>query len=70
MLVEEKKGADRIIHYSDAGKYIKQTESGALMLFAEDVYPCPYVYTETDETPEEPQPDPEEVINIITGVEE
>lgn len=51
-------------HYSDAGFYILQNETGVKYSEAVDVYPCRYTYTETEEpvddpTPPEP-PEPEE----------
>lgn len=51
-------------HYSDAGFYILQNETGVKYSEAVDVYPCRYTYTETNEpidgqTPPEP-PEPKE----------
>lgn len=45
---------DRLIHtYSDAGKKIRQVETGIVYDAADDVIPCRYTYEETDEDVEE-----------------
>jgi hypothetical protein len=46
---------DRIKHYSDAGMYIEQTDTGRVYTDAVDKYPTRHTYTETDE----PIPEPE-----------
>ena len=66
VIVEEIKG-DTVFHYSDNGKYIKRDDSNLLFMLTEDVYPCPYEYTETDEVPEEETLDAEDALSIITG---
>lgn len=35
-------------HYSDAGVYIRQMETGILYVQAVDVVPCRYTYAETE----------------------
>ena len=37
-----------IRHYSDAGKYIRQVETGAEYVDAVDAVPCAYTYEETE----------------------
>lgn len=40
----------RLIHtYSDTGHRIVQTETGIVYDTADDITPCPYTYTESDE---------------------
>ena len=39
---------DRIKHYSDAGMYIEQTDTGRLYAEAVDKYPTPHEYEESD----------------------
>lgn len=43
-----------IRHYSDAGKMLKQVETGVEYSEAVDVVPCRYTYEETDKPIEEP----------------
>ena len=48
---------DRIRHYSDERKMIRQIDTGNLYEEAVDRYPTPHEYEETDE----PIPEPDEV---------
>lgn len=49
MIVEEyNSDRTRVLHYSDKGVYIKQNETNALYVDANDVVPCIYTYEETD----------------------
>lgn len=52
MLIEEIKD-NRVLHYSDLNHYILQNETSIKYEMADDVYPCKYTYTETDEVIEE-----------------
>ena len=49
----------RVRYYSDAGKYIRQIETGALYEDAVHTAPCAYTYEETDVPipPKEDEPD-------------
>lgn len=38
-----------IMHYSDRNLKIRQVETGTIYDSADDIYPCPYTYEETDE---------------------
>lgn len=38
-----------IRHYSDSGMMLRQVETGILYSEANDIYPCPYTYEETNE---------------------
>lgn len=40
-------------HYSDIGMLLRQEETGELYAEPIDIVPCPYTYTETDESIEE-----------------
>lgn len=44
---------ERIHHWSDAGRKIRQVETGIVYDDAVDVMPCRYSYEETDEPIEE-----------------
>ena len=55
MLVTEYTEDGRIRHYSDAGYYIRQIETGILYEDAVDILPCPYTYEETDELIPQPE---------------
>ena len=44
----EVNGRARIKHESDAGKYIRQVETGREYASAVDVIPCKYTYEETE----------------------
>lgn len=48
MIVTENLG-NQVRHYSDAGFYILQVETGKIYEDAVDVIPCKYTYTETDQ---------------------
>ena len=41
-------GRELIRHFSDAGKYIRQVETGIEYAEAVDVIPCRYTYEETE----------------------
>lgn len=49
-----------IKHYSDAGFLLLQNETGAKYSDPIDVVPCIYTYTETDESIEESERNPDE----------
>ena len=42
-----------IRHFSDAGKMIRQVETGAIYSEAVDIVPCEFTYEETDQVIEE-----------------
>lgn len=69
MIVEEIKDGT-VLHYSDGGKYIKRDDSDLLFLSAEDVYPCPYEYEETEEIPTDNIDSDEAVFIMLGGVTE
>ena len=46
-------GRELIRHFSDAGKYIRQVETGIEYAEAIDVMPCRYTYEETEKEVEE-----------------
>lgn len=48
-IVSEMLENNLIRHYSDAGKFIKQVETGTLYVDAVDAVPCAFTYEETDE---------------------
>ena len=52
------KNGTLIKHYSDAGFFIRQEETGMEYPEAIDVVPCRYTYTETDK-PIDPEPEAE-----------
>ena len=56
-------------HYSDAGKMLRQVETGTLWPDAVDVKPCAFTYEETDEPVPDEELTPEEVLAIIMGGE-
>lgn len=45
-----------IRHYSDNNKMIIQKETGILYEEAVDIYPCPYIYEETEQEVQEEPP--------------
>lgn len=55
MIVTEQLDSGRVRQFSDAGRMLRQRESGALYVDAVDVLPLRYTYEETDE----PVPDEE-----------
>ena len=55
MIVSENLENDRIRHYSDSGKRIRQVETGIIYDDAVDVLPCKYTYEETDEPVQLPE---------------
>lgn len=68
-------GVELFINYSDAGKRIRQDQTGAVYDAAIDVATAPYTYTETDEdvespvdpTPVEEQVSDSEALDILLG---
>ena len=68
-------GVELFINYSDAGKRIRQDQTGAVYDSAVDVESAPYTYTETDEpvdfpvdpTPTEKELSDAEVLDILLG---
>ena len=63
----------RIRHWSDAGKKIRQVETGNLYDDAVDVVPCRYTYEETDipvEPSDEDLANKAEAYDILMGVSE
>lgn len=49
MIVEQILSETRVLHCSDAGRMIRQRETGVLYENAEDMAPCRYSYEETEE---------------------
>lgn len=62
----------RVRYYSDAGKYIRQIETGALYEEAVHTAPCAYTYEETDvPLPDEANDlEAEEALRILMGGED
>lgn len=61
-MIREKiiENGERVLHYSDENKLLRQVETGELYYDAVDVLPCQYTYEETDEIiPEEERIDHE-----------
>ena len=67
MIIEERIGADKVRHYSDSGKMIRQVGFVGLYESAIDAYPCPYEYEEYDGQPED-ESTPEELIEMLEGI--
>lgn len=55
MIRTENTDDGRIRHYSDAGYYLLQVETGIVYEDAVDIVPCPYTYEETDELIPQPE---------------
>ena len=56
MIIEQKISETLVLHYSDAGKMIRQEETGIEYSEAVDVIPCRYTYTETTKDIEQAAP--------------
>lgn len=68
MAVIEKQIDERLVrHYSDIGKMLVQSETGALYTEAIDAIPCRYSYEESAVDVEDRELDAEEALAIITG---
>lgn len=68
MAVIEKQINERLVrHYSDNGKMLVQSQTGALYTEAVDVIPCRYSYEESAVDVEDRELDAEEALSIITG---
>lgn len=68
MAVMEHQMGERLVrHYSDIGKMLVQSETGALYTEAIDVIPCRYSYEESAVDVEDRELDAEEALSIITG---
>ena len=63
-------GGERERRYSDAGRRLRQIETGAIYDDAVDVVPCAYTYEETDQPVEDYEIEDSEALRIITGVSE
>ena len=70
MIKSEEIGNDLIRHYSDAGKRIRQIETGTVYDETIDIVPCRFTYEETEEPIEEAEASADELLAIFTGESE
>ena len=65
MIREEMMDGGFVRHYSDAGLYIRQIETGCVYDDAIDVVPCRFSYDETDEKIPVEEPETNEEVPVI-----
>lgn len=69
MIIEKRINEGMVLHYSDIGYDLLQVETGDVYGEAYDIYPCPYTYEEILPEDDGIELSPEEVYDILMGIE-